>query len=239
MEILAVGLAAGVGDEDIEFAVATGSLAIIGKLHGLLARGDVTRRSLCHNVPVSTRLAQNGVGALHRLRHGRCRNSTEEMCLGRLNYPQYKCNSAIVGWSVSLFLNSPNGMHLYTTDKSRGTSSFIIGHKTHHCAPPNVYIKCLLKTLHTRTAVRLYRKFNAVDIVNELAAAGALFTARLLAGEVILSTAAAKRMAEAWPEKSSARTRTHLLRTFQQVGSADTTANVNFFLGTRSAHWTN
>jgi len=90
MEILSVGLAAGVGDEDIEFAVATGSLAIIGKLHGLLARGDVTRRSLCHNVPVSIRLAQNGVGALHRLRHGRCGNSTEEMCLGRLNYLRYK-----------------------------------------------------------------------------------------------------------------------------------------------------
>jgi len=81
--------------------------------------------------------------------------------------------------------------------------------------------------------------FDGVDILNELAAARALFTARLLAGKVILGTAVAERMAEAGPEKSSALARTHLFRAFQQVGGVDTTADVNFFLGTIITHRTN
>ena len=90
MEILPVGLAARVGDKDIELTVATGPLNVIGKLHGTLARGKVTTRSLCRDVPVTTRLVQDGVGALHRLRHGRCGNSTEEMCRSRSIYQRYK-----------------------------------------------------------------------------------------------------------------------------------------------------
>ena len=82
------------------------------------------------------------------------------------------------------------------------------------------------------------RRFDGVDILNELAATRALFTARLLAGEMILSTAVAERMAEAGPEKGTARARTHLFRAFEQVGSVDTTA-VNFFLGTCITHRTN
>ena len=69
MEILTVGLATRVGDKDIELAVATGPLVVIGKLHGTLARGKVTNRSLCRDLPVTATLVQNVVGALHRLRH--------------------------------------------------------------------------------------------------------------------------------------------------------------------------